>query len=325
MSGSWTLPTRNREATGIPALRIWETERGEGARGGNKVNDSVRPLAAISALSARILALHTLTIVASACVLTWLGAQQSSALAAAQPTAHAADRAADVPAYEIPASAPGYIRRAIESPDRPAAQRARDANRRPAEVLMLSGIKPGDRVIEFASFGQYYTQLLSDIVGPGGRVYMFDLPYTEKRAGAASRAFVAAHPNAKYTLVNYDSAQLPGHVDIVYMVLYYHDLSINHIDTARLNARIFAALKPGGIFLVVDHNAAPGSGRRDTQALHRIDPEVIRNEVTAAGFELAKESHLLANAADDHTQLVFKPSIRGRTDQTIFVFHKPER
>ena len=237
----------------------------------------------------------------------------------------APDHSDGAPAYEVPSYAPAYIRRAIESPARPAAQRARDANRKPAEILMMSGIKPGERVIEFASFGQYYTQLLSDIVGPRGRVYMFDLPYTEKRAGAASRAFVAAHPNAKYNVVDYNSVQLPGSVDIVYMVLYYHDLSINHIDTARLNGRILAALKPGGIYLIVDHNAAPGSGRRDTQALHRIDPAVIRKEVTAAGFELVKESHLLADPADDHTQLVFKPSVRGRTDRTIFVFRKPDR
>ena len=263
---------------------------------------------------------------AAAFALICLGAAPRASLAAGQSTAAAtSDGPVAAPAYEIPADAPGYIRRAIESPERPAAQRARDANRKPAEVLMLSGIKPGDRVIEFASFGQYYTQLLADIVGPGGRVYMFDLPYTEKRAGAASRAFVAAHPNAKYTLVNYNSVQFPDRVDIVYMVLYYHDLSLNHIDTARLNERVFAALKPGGIYLIVDHNAAPGSGRRDTQALHRIDPAVIRKEVTAAGFELIKESDLLANPADDHTLLVFKPSIRGRTDQTIFVFHKPDR
>ncbi len=228
-------------------------------------------------------------------------------------------------AYAVPPGTPTNIRSAIESPQRPAAQRARDAGRKPAEVLEMSGIKPGDRVIEFASFGQYYTQLLSDIVGPRGRVYMFDLPYTEKRAGAASRAFVAAHPNAKYTLVNYNDVMLPRNVDVVYMVLYYHDLSINHIDTAQLNQRIFTALKPGGVYLIVDHNAAPGSGRRDTQALHRIDPAVIPKEVTAAGFELVKESHLLANPADDHTQLVFKPAVRGQTDRTIFVFRKPRR
>ncbi len=253
---------------------------------------------------------------ALALTITAAGLMRGSALAA--------DISGDRPAaYSIPAGTPGYIRHAIESTVRPAAQRARDAGRRPAEVLMMSGIKPGDHVIEFASFGQYYTQLLSDIVGPQGRVYMFDLPYTKTRAGAASRAFVVTHPNARYTLVDYNAIQLPQSVDVVYMVLYYHDLSINHIDTARLNARIFQALKPGGTYLIVDHDAAPGSGRRDTQALHRIDPTVIRNEVSGAGFELVEESHLLANPADDHTQLVFRPSIRGRTDRTIFVFRKP--
>lgn len=262
---------------------------------------------------------------AGSCILLCLGAAHSTALGAAPSTTAATERNGAATPYEIPPDTPSYIRRAIDASDRPPAQRARDANRKPAEVLMMSGIKPRDRVIEFASFGQYYTRLLSDIVGPHGRVYMFDLPYTEKRAGAASRQFVAAHPNSTYTLVNYNSIHLPRNVDIVYMVLYYHDLSINHIDTARLNRRIFAALKPGGTYLIVDHNAAPGSGRRDTQALHRIDPEVIRKEVTAAGFELVKESHLLADPADDHTQLVFKPSVRGRTDRTLFLFRKPGR
>jgi predicted methyltransferase len=299
---------------------MWETERAYRGKKGPDVNDPIRLLAAISVFRRLVI------VPAVTCALFGLGAAQSSALAAAQSAERAtADGAGTVTPYEIPAGTPGYLRRAVESPERPAAQRARDANRKPAEVLVMSGIKPGDRVIEFASFGQYYTQLLADIVGPGGRVYMFDLPYTEKRAGAASRAFVAAHPNAKYTLADYNSVQLPDHVDIVYMVLYYHDLSLNHVDTARLNERVFAALKPGGIYLVVDHNAAPGSGRRDTQALHRIDPAVIRIEVAAAGFELVRQSDLLANPADDHTLLVFKPSIRGRTDQTIFVFRKPNR
>ncbi|MGH8217789.1 MAG: class I SAM-dependent methyltransferase [Steroidobacteraceae bacterium] len=311
------------------------------------MSDPERPLAAMASRAARRLASPTRMMLAAAIgTIAGLGAAHGVTIAAEQSTpaeathgasaastavttagttAGTTDRRAAAPVYEIPAYAPSYVRRAIESPERPAAQRARDAGRKPAEILMMSGIKPGDRVIEFASFGQYYTRLLSDIVGRSGRVYMFDLPYTEKRAGAASRAFVAAHPNSKYTVVNYNSVQLPRNVDIVYMVLYYHDLSINHIDTARLNERILAALKPGGIFLIVDHNARPGSGRSDTQALHRIDPAVIRKEVTAAGFELVKESHLLANPADDHTLLVFKPSIRGRTDRTIFVFRKPFR
>ncbi len=224
--------------------------------------------------------------------------------------------------YEAPPDTPSYIRNAVESPTRSAAQRARDVNRKPAQILTMSGIKPGDRIVEFASFGQYYTTMLSDIVGPRGHVYMYDLPYTGKRAGAASRAFVAAHPNCEYHLIDYNKLKLPRHVDIVFIVLYYHDLFLNHIDTASLDARIFKALKPGGVFFIVDHNAAPGSGTRDIK-LHRIDPEVIRHQVTAAGFQLLEESHLLANPADDHTQVIFSPAIRGRTDRTIFEFRKP--
>jgi len=226
-------------------------------------------------------------------------------------------------AYVMPPGTPAYIRHAVESPDRSAEQKARDVNRKPAELLVMSGIKPGERVVEFASFGQYFTALLSDIVGPKGMVYMYDLPYTEKRAGEASRAFVASHPNAKYEIIDYNKLELPQNVDIVYNVLYYHDLSLNDIDTASLNTRIFKALKPGGVFFVVDHNAAPGSGRRDTKALHRIDPELIKQEVTAAGFELVEESHLLAHPEDDHTKMVFTPGLRGLTDQTVFKFRKP--
>lgn len=233
--------------------------------------------------------------------------------------------AEDAAAYVVPAKTPAYIRSAVESTARSAEQKARDANRKPAEVLTLSGIKPGDRVVEFASFGQYFTTLLSDIVGPKGVVYMFDLPYTEKRAGEASRAFVAAHPNAKYELVDYNKLELPQKVDIVFNVLYYHDLFINEIDTAGLNARVFKALKPGGIFFIVDHNAQPGSGTGDTKKLHRIDPAIIRQEVTAAGFELVTESKLLAHPGDDHTQMVFAPGLRGLTDQTIFKFRKPAK
>jgi predicted methyltransferase len=234
------------------------------------------------------------------------------------------DTSAPASAYVLPPGTPAYVKAAIADPARAPEQRARDANRKPAELLMMSGIKPGQTVVEFASFGQYFTTFLSDIVGPKGKVYMYDLPYTEKRSGEPSRAFVAAHPNSQYQLVDYNTLELPSKVDEVFMVLYYHDLFINKIDTASLDTRIFNALKPGGIFLVVDHNAVPGSGTTFTPKLHRIDPAVIRREVTAAGFKLVKESDLLAHASDDHTQIVFSPALRGLTDQTVFVFQKPK-
>jgi predicted methyltransferase len=225
--------------------------------------------------------------------------------------------------YMPPAGTPDYIKKAVESPDRPADAKARDADRKPAEILTMSGIKPGDHVVEFASFGQYYTAMLSPIVGPSGSVDMYDMPYTESRAGEASRAFTAKHPNSHYHVINYNDIELPKNVDIVYMVLYYHDLSIQKIDVPKLDKKIYDALKPGGVFFVVDHNARPGSGREDTTKLHRIDPEVIKSEVTAAGFKLAEESHILAHPEDPHTQMIFTPGVRGKTDRTVFKFVKP--
>jgi predicted methyltransferase len=244
----------------------------------------------------------------------------ASSLAVAQ-----GEAAAPAPKYEVPASAPAYIKSAVEAPGRSPEHKARDFNRKPAELLVLSGVKPGDKVVEFAAFGQYFTTLLSDIVGSKGMVYMYDLPYTEQRAGAASRAFVAAHPNAKYEVVDYNAVKLPENVDVVFNVLYYHDLPLNNIDTAALNKKIFDALKPGGVFFIVDHNAAPGSGTRDTKQLHRIDPEVIKTEVKAAGFELAEDSKLLAHAEDDHTKGVFAAGTRGLTDQSVLKFRKPAK
>jgi predicted methyltransferase len=255
--------------------------------------------------------------------LAMLGAT-AIALPASAADAPAAPAAAAVP-YVIPAGTPAYIKAAVESSTRTPEQVARDFNRKPAELLVMSGIKPRDRVVEFASAGQYFTPMLSDIVGPKGMVYMFDLPYTEARAGAASRAFVASHPNARYELIDYNLLNLPEKIDVVYIVLYYHDLPLNKIDTAVLNAKILKALKPGGIYFIVDHNAEAGSGMRDTQKLHRIDPAVIKQEVTAAGFELVEESKLLARADDDHTKMVFTPGLRGLTDQSIFKFRKPKK
>jgi predicted methyltransferase len=226
--------------------------------------------------------------------------------------------------YAIPAGTPAYIRAAVESDTRPEADTARDADRKPAEILTLSGIKPGDRVIEIAGFGNYYTRMLAAIVGDNGKVSMFDLPYTGGRAGQASAAFVAEHANSEYHLVDYNDAVFPQDVDTVFMILYYHDLGLQEIDRAALNAKLFAALKPGGAFLVVDHKAEDGSGWRDTQQLHRVDVAEIVKEVTAAGFELEVDSDLLANPDDPRTQMVFTPGVRGHTDRAVFVFRKPE-
>lgn len=218
---------------------------------------------------------------------------------------------------------PDYVQAAVASSERTPEMTVRDVNRKPAELLVLSGVKPGDTVVEFGGFGQYFTTLLSSVVGANGKVMVYDLPYTERFAGEPSRAFDAAHDNSTYELVDYNTMTLPSGVDVVFNVLYYHDLPLNQIDTAALNKKIFDALKPGGVFFIVDHNAEAGSGTRDVEKLHRIDPAVIRAEVQAAGFVLAEESDLLASPDDDLTQMVFTDGTRGHTDQSVFKFVKP--
>jgi predicted methyltransferase len=240
---------------------------------------------------------------------------------AAQPTAPAAPPKP----YVMPAGLPDYVVKAVQSADRPAADVARDAARKPAELLALSGVKPGDKVVEVGAFGQYFTRLLSAAVGDKGSVLMIDLPYLEARTGKASRDFVTAHPNTTYINQDYNTVELPPNQDAVVIVLYYHDLSINNIDVAKFNEKVFKSLKPGGTYFIVDHNARPGSGREDTQKIHRIDPATVKQEITAAGFELATDSKLLANPADDHTAMVFSGGIRGETDQSVFKFRKPAK
>lgn len=231
--------------------------------------------------------------------------------------------------YAIPPGTPANIVRAIESADRTNEQRARDVLRKPAEILALAGIEEGDEIIEFASFGHYYTTLLVEAVGPRGHVHMMDLPWTEPFGGVRARAFDAAHDNATYTLGNYNRVELPGNVDAALMVLFYHDLKVQSgeqsVDTTDMNARIFSALRPGGTYLVVDHKARDFAGWSDAMALHRIDEATVIREVTSAGFELAASSNILANPDDDHAINMRDPSIRGNTDRAVLVFRKPER
>jgi predicted methyltransferase len=240
---------------------------------------------------------------------------------------HAAAQAP--PAYSVPAAAPANIKRAVESPSRPAEQRARDADRKPAETLMLAAIGEGERVVELAAFGHYWTHMLVEAVGSSGNVYMVDMPWIERFGGEAARAFDSAHANATFTQAHYNQMQLPTNVDAVIMVQFYHDLkrpnASESVDTADMNRKIHAALKPGGVYLVIDHNAEAGSGWRDAATLHRIDPATIKSEVTAAGFELVQDSPLLANRADDRKQGIRTEGLRGRTDQAVLVFRKPAR
>lgn len=244
-------------------------------------------------------------------------------------TAATACATAAVPAPETPAAA---LARALADPARPAEEIALDPVRKPAELLAFAGLKPGDRVADFMSGNGYFTRLFSGVVGPAGRVYAF-LPAQQlancspgETLGTKALEHDARYPNVQLLIDAADRFTAPEPLDVVWMSLGYHDLHdsfMQPLDIAALNSAVYRALKPGGVYLIVDHIAAPGSGLRDTETLHRIDPESLRAEVTAAGFVLEAQSAVLRNAADSHTLKVFDPAIRHRTDQMVFRFRKP--
>lgn len=215
---------------------------------------------------------------------------------------------------------PVHIQRAVNSPERPEASRARDAGRKPKELLTLAGLEEGDRVIELAAFGQYYSMILADAVGPRGRVFMYDLPSMRARAEGPSRAFVAGHPNTEHAIGRFDEIDFPRDIDLVAITLAYHDLRPNGVDTAVLNRKLYNALRKGGRVLVEEHKAQAGSGWRDAATLHRMETSVIVAEMRAAGFDLLIDSNILANPADDRTRRVFDD--RGATDRAVYVFQR---
>jgi predicted methyltransferase len=230
--------------------------------------------------------------------------------------------------------APDAIATAIADANRPDTDKQRDVNRKPAETLAFAGVKPGDQVAELLPGGGYFTRLFSKIVGPSGHVYAL-VPAPSPNAPpdapdfAARVKAIAADPNYSNVSViveSFSQLKAPVPVDLVWTSQNYHDLhNFPGLDVTVFDQLVFDALKPGGIYLIVDHEAEPGSGTRDTATLHRIDVETVKKEVLAAGFVLVGSSDLLRQPGDAHAVKVFDPSIRGRTDQFLLKFRKPTK
>jgi len=224
------------------------------------------------------------------------------------------------------AAVPPGLAAALADKGRPEADVKRDAARHPGEMLAWAGVRPGDKVADFIMGGGYFTRILSVAVGPKGHVYAYQpAEFIKFRAayGEEQKAVAGAYPNVTPIDSPFAALKLPDHLDMVMTVQNYHDLHLKAFpadNAAKMNAEIYRALKPGGVYLVVDH---VGLADVDIDKLHRIDPAQIKREVQAAGFRLAGESDLLHSAADPHTDNVFSPAIRGKTDQVILKFVKP--
>ncbi|KQY30986.1 methyltransferase [Caulobacter sp. Root487D2Y] len=227
------------------------------------------------------------------------------------------------------AQVPANLTAAVADPARPAADTARDAARHPAQVLALANVKPGGKVVDFIIGGGYFTRILSAAVGPTGTVYAYqpaEFIKFQAKYGPDLEAVVAAYKNVTPLTDSLVGLDLPDGLDAVITVQNYHDLHLKPFPAdlaAKINAEVFKSLKPGGVFLVVDHYAAEGSDLSAVDPLHRIDIAVVKSEVEAAGFKLAAESRVLRNPDDPRTAIVFDPSIRGKTDQFILKFVKP--
>lgn len=222
---------------------------------------------------------------------------------------------------------------AVADSSRPATDSARDIERKPAQTLAFAGVKPGDKVADYAAGAGYFTRLFADVVGPQGHVYavvpnsLFVYPNIVKGI-AEIQTYAVAHQNVTVTFASaLEAVRFPEQLDLFWISQNYHDLHdsfMGPVDMAAFNKAVYAALKPGGVYIVLDHVAARNSPADVTDTLHRIEPSVVRHEVEAAGFKFEGESTVLANHADPHTATVFDKSIRGHTDQFIFKFRKPK-
>lgn len=233
-------------------------------------------------------------------------------------------------AYATPLA--DYISSVMTAPIRQG-DRADDTRRHGAEIAALAEIKPGEHVADFLPGGGYWTRIFSGIVGPEGRVldiWPAGMVARGSKGEIRMKALAGAPGTENVAAVPDDLSHLtlPAPVDVFFTSQNLHDLPtpfLGNVDITAFSNQVFDLLKPGGRFVVIDHVAAPGTGLSETNTLHRIDPEVAKKAILNAGFTLKAESKLLSNPDDDHHLKVFDPAIRGKTDQFIFVFIKPER
>jgi predicted methyltransferase len=228
------------------------------------------------------------------------------------------------------AATPSYVTAAIKDPAR-AADRKDDDRRQLAAVMTFTGVRPGDSVLELVPGSGYWTRVFSAVVGPNGHVYTVwpdEMGKYSAKSYAEWQSLVATPHYKNVSLLEQPAAHLsvPQKVDVVFTSQNYHDYHdpfMGPVDMSSFDKQVYDALKPGGVFVVIDHVAPAGSGAEDTDTLHRIDPMLVKKEVEAAGFRFDGESDVLRNPKDTHTDKVFDKSIRGHTDQFIYRFRKP--
>jgi len=223
------------------------------------------------------------------------------------------------------AETPSLIQAAVADPARPAADTELDADRKPAAMMEFANVKPGMKVGELIPGGGYMTRVFSKAVGPTGKIYLLNAAPNPERTPGFMKVLedTSTYPNLTYVVTDFLTFKVPEKLDLVWTSQNYHDMHNpgRNLDINAANRAVYDALKPGGIYIVLDHSAADGV--EFDAKLHRIDPAKVKAEVLAAGFEFVGESNVLRNPADPRNVVVFDPSIRHKTDQFIYKFRKP--
>ena len=223
----------------------------------------------------------------------------------------------------------------IASSERPAADRERDAWAKPEAVVTLLGARPGMQVIDYLAADGYYSELLARVVGPSGKVIVYNNGGYASFIGPKLVERFDNHrvPNTLLKVEEIAALKLPEKsLDAALFVMSYHDVYFTPPgakspmgDAAQMVAVLYGALRPGGVVVVQDHVADAGSDPTQTvDKMHRIDPGAVKRTFERAGFKLDSESDTFKNPADDHSKLVFDPSIRHKTDQFLYLFRKPK-
>jgi predicted methyltransferase len=212
--------------------------------------------------------------------------------------------------------------------------RKRDSLDKPAEILRLSGIKPGMHVADFMAGDGYYSELLSYVAGPKGHVLLLNNPSFDRWSNNAWQQRVAGNrlPNVEHETVDLNKLPLePASLDAILMIKVYHDLywvdtdntaNWPKVDTSAVLDKLVAALKPHGVLVVVDHSAQPGTGATAAGSLHRIDETYARHDFESRGLKLVTRSDILRRSDDPRTQVSYKEPILGKTDRFVLVFRK---
>ncbi len=245
---------------------------------------------------------------------------------ALKPTAALAAGLALAVAAGAASAAPAYIAAAVHDSNRPAADTARDEFRKPVDMMVFAGVHPRERILELIPGGGYFERIFSVAIGPDGHLYEA-VPVLGGAPDASPKSNGVAH-DPHYTNITefkLTPANISGAApyDLIWTSQNYHDLHLTRLkfDIAAFDKLMFDSLRPGGSVVIVDPAARPGSGTTDTDALHRIDEDLAKREMKAAGFVLVAESNVLRNPKDDHTVLVFK--MHDHTDQFVLRWRKP--